>query len=164
MPPDIRLPAAAVEALRQGRTIDAVRILRQATGLGLKDAHDHVEQYRRQHAYAGAASMADVDEDAPAPEGSFVFPPEAANAIARRDFREAIAHVRRANPGLDLRTAKAAIDDLRGARPGVKAAMPKAQRIPTVVEGDRGGQGGLLVFVFLALALGAWWLFSGAGS
>lgn len=161
MPSNVRLPAAALEALQQGRTIDAVRILRQASGLGLKDAHDLVERHRRQAA-ATLDSMADGEEDAP-PSGAFVFPPEAANAIARGDIMQAIGHVRRANPGLDLKTARAAIDDLRGARPGTKAAMPKAQRIPTVVEGDRGDHGWLLVFVFLALALGVYWLFSGAG-
>lgn len=161
MPSNIRLPAAALEALQQGRTIDAVRLLRQASGLGLKDAHDLVEQHRRQ-ATVTLDSLADVEDHAPPPDGAFIFPPEAANAIARGDIMQAIGHVRRANPGLDLKTAKAAIDDLRGARPGTKAAMPKAQRIPTVVEGDRGGHGWLLVFVFLALALGVYWLFSGA--
>lgn len=162
MPASIRLPAAALEALQQGRTLDAVRILRQTSGLGLKEAHDLVERHRRQVA-ATPASMADVDEDTPPPEGGFVFPPEAANAIARGDVVQAIGHLRRANPAFDLKTARAAIDDLRGARPGTKAAMPKAQRIPTVVEGDRGGHGWLLVFVFLALVLGVWWVFSGAG-
>lgn len=163
MPASVRLPAAALEALQQGRTLDAVRILRQASGLGLKEAHDLVERHRRDAAASAQAALGDVDEDAAPPEGGFVFPPEAANAIARGDVVQAIGHLRRANPAFDLKTARAAIDDLRGARPGTKAAMPKAQRIPTVVEGDRGGHGWLLVFVFLALALGVWWVFSGAG-
>lgn len=164
MPSNIRLPAAAVEAVRQGRTIDAVRIVRQVSGLGLKEAHDLVERHRREAPGSAQTAMADIEEHVPPPHGGFVFPPEAANAIARGDVIQAIAHVRRANPGLDLRTARAAIDDLRGARPGTKAAMPKAQRIPTVVEGDRGHHGWLLVLIFIALALGAWWLFSAGGA
>lgn len=157
MPNTIRLPAAAVEALRQGRTLEAVKIVRETLGLSLKDAHESVQRHRQQAAVSAQGALADVEDDAPPPAGGFVFPPEAANAIARGNLIEAIAQVRRANPGLDLRSAKAAVDDLRGARPGVKAAMPKAQRIPTVVEGDSGGHRWLLVIVVIVVVLGAMW-------
>ena len=41
------LPPAAVEALRKGRTIDAIRILRQERALDLRDAKQAVDQYVR---------------------------------------------------------------------------------------------------------------------
>ena len=37
------LPAEALHALRQGRTIDAVRIVRETGGIGLKDAAERVD-------------------------------------------------------------------------------------------------------------------------
>lgn len=158
------LPAAAVDALRRGRTIEAVKIVRESSGLALKEAHELVQRHVQQMARQASDVAEQVDAaDRPAKVGGFVFPPEAANAIARGDVIDAIAQVRRANPGFDLRTAKAAIDDLRGARPNVTSGMPKAQRIPTVVEGDRGNHW-LLVIVLIALVLGAAWLtFSPAG-
>jgi len=39
------LSPLAIEALRQGRTIEAIKIVRQDTGLGLKDAKDLVDRH-----------------------------------------------------------------------------------------------------------------------
>ncbi len=39
------LPEASVQALWEGRKVDAVRHLREAQDLGLKDAHDGVKKY-----------------------------------------------------------------------------------------------------------------------
>ena len=50
------LPAAAIAALKQGRIIEAVREVRQATGLGLKEAKDRVDQYLAQHANVASAT------------------------------------------------------------------------------------------------------------
>lgn len=41
------LPPAAVEALRKGKTIEAIKILRQEHGLELRDAKQAVDQYVR---------------------------------------------------------------------------------------------------------------------
>lgn len=41
-PPD-RLPAGVMAALQKGRKIEAIKLLRQQTGLGLKEAKDIVE-------------------------------------------------------------------------------------------------------------------------
>lgn len=40
-------PPAAVEALRRGNKIEAIRLVRQHTGLGLKEAKDAVEAHER---------------------------------------------------------------------------------------------------------------------
>jgi hypothetical protein len=37
------LPPAAAEALRRGNKIDAIKAVRQATGMGLKESKDYVE-------------------------------------------------------------------------------------------------------------------------
>jgi hypothetical protein len=39
------LPTAAITALQQGRKIEAITIVRQSSGLQLKDAKDRVERY-----------------------------------------------------------------------------------------------------------------------
>jgi hypothetical protein len=39
------LPAAAIEALTKGRKIEAIKIVRQETRLGLKEAKDAVDAY-----------------------------------------------------------------------------------------------------------------------
>ncbi len=41
------LPPAAVEALREGKTIEAIKLLRQERGLDLRDAKQAVDRYVR---------------------------------------------------------------------------------------------------------------------
>ena len=47
MTPSQALPAGAIDALRRGDTIEAIRLLRASTGLGLKEAKDLVDAFRR---------------------------------------------------------------------------------------------------------------------
>ncbi|MEO8102498.1 MAG: ribosomal protein L7/L12 [Betaproteobacteria bacterium] len=42
------LPPAVMHALRQGRKIDAIKLLREHTGLGLKEAKDAIDAAARQ--------------------------------------------------------------------------------------------------------------------
>ena len=41
------LPARAIDALRRGNTIEAIRLLRDSTGLGLNEAKNLVDAFRR---------------------------------------------------------------------------------------------------------------------
>lgn len=43
------LPLAALQALQQGRMIEAIKIVRTERNLGLKQAKEQVEQYMQQH-------------------------------------------------------------------------------------------------------------------
>lgn len=43
------LPPAALQALQQGRMIEAIKIVRTERNLGLKQAKEQVEQYMQQH-------------------------------------------------------------------------------------------------------------------
>lgn len=45
MNPSAPLPQAALSALQQGRKIEAIKLVREAEGLGLKEAKDRVEAY-----------------------------------------------------------------------------------------------------------------------
>lgn len=43
--PQAPLPQAALSALQQGRKIEAIKLVREVEGLGLKEAKDRVEAY-----------------------------------------------------------------------------------------------------------------------
>jgi hypothetical protein len=45
----IAIPPEAVAALEQGNKIEAIKIVRMASGTGLKESKDAVEQYLHQH-------------------------------------------------------------------------------------------------------------------
>ncbi|MCL5769151.1 MULTISPECIES: ribosomal protein L7/L12 [unclassified Acinetobacter] len=46
---NIEMPREALEALRSGQLIDAIKITREKTGLGLKESKDLVERYLKEH-------------------------------------------------------------------------------------------------------------------
>ena len=46
---NIEIPHEALDALRAGRLIDAIKITREKTGLGLKESKDLVERYLKEH-------------------------------------------------------------------------------------------------------------------
>ena len=156
-PNTIQLPPQAAAAFARGDVIGAVKHVRQATGLGLKEAHDLVQAHAK-------AQPPEVDGRQ---AGAFVFPPAASAAIARGEFMAAIALVREANPRLDLKTAKEAIDQVRrgaapveGAlKPGVRPNQPP--RVPTVVAGDRGSRGWLTIMLIVVFGAVLYWLFDG---
>ncbi|WP_158290222.1 ribosomal protein L7/L12 [Ramlibacter sp. WS9] len=47
--PTAFLPAPALDALARGQTIEAIRLVREQTGLGLKEAKDAVDAYESSH-------------------------------------------------------------------------------------------------------------------
>jgi hypothetical protein len=46
---NIEIPHEALDALRAGQLIDAIKITREKTGLGLKESKNLVEQYLKEH-------------------------------------------------------------------------------------------------------------------
>jgi hypothetical protein len=51
-PTDLDLPGPAVATLRRGNKIEAIKIVRAESGLGLKEAKDVVDAYERIHSAA----------------------------------------------------------------------------------------------------------------
>lgn len=49
MNPNPVIPNEALQALRSGQLIDAIKITREKTGLGLKESKDLVDQYLKEH-------------------------------------------------------------------------------------------------------------------
>lgn len=44
-----RIPPEALNVLREGQLIDAIKITREQTGLGLKESKDLIDQYLQEH-------------------------------------------------------------------------------------------------------------------
>ncbi|GAA4860107.1 ribosomal protein L7/L12 [Luteimonas vadosa] len=101
-------------------------------------------------------------------EKGIAFPPEAAAALESGNLIAAIKLVREANPGLGLKEAKEAVEGIprfrskTGADAVRDAASNDGARVPTVVEGDRGGLRWLVLLALVATAAAGWWWFSGA--
>ncbi len=49
-----------IDALQRGSKIEAIRLMREQTGLGLKEAKDAVDAYRSSHPDAGELSPGQV--------------------------------------------------------------------------------------------------------
>jgi len=130
------LPEAALAALREGHTIEAIRIVREVRGIGLKDAKDAVDAaiaadpaLKAAMPSGGIVSLVrslfggkETPRTAPPPAPKFggmadpgaappaeALPPEVLAAIQRRDPITAIKLLREAR-GIGLREAKDLVD------------------------------------------------------
>jgi len=125
-----RLPDNVLEAVQSGNVIEAIKRLREATGLGLKEAKDIIDAQLR----------ADTHSTVPAPSGASL-PPDVLASLLRGDKLEAIKLLRK-QTGLGLKEAKDAVD----------AAEPAVVGRPYVPTDERSRAGGK-VWWFVALAL-----------
>lgn len=123
-----QLPPEVLEALRQGRTVDAIKLLRGTT-LGLRDAMQILDAYKRGTAAQGATRVT---------VGS--VPPEVKEALEHGNKIEAIKRLRAAS-GVGLKQAKDAVEtahqplktgpaDLKGYSPG---EVPRTQNFAWIV-------------------------------
>lgn len=124
------LPAAAEEALAAGRVIEAIKIVRAESGVGLAEARQRVAAAQR-HA---AAPHGRVD---------VALPPAAIAALERGKVIEAVKAVRAAR-GEGLKAAKAEVDRYRAAHPET--------RHPVHMNESHGGRT-LLIGVLIAAAV-----------
>jgi len=157
-----RLPADAIDALARGETIEAIKRVRAATGLGLKEAKDLVDAYR--HPGGGATGQASAVSPSTATGalndngGELIVPSAAATALQHGNIIEAIKLIREANR-LGLKEAKAAVEHLHATSRTSSSRHPHPHRTPTVMQGDR-GLGGWMVLAAVVVAAFAWWLLS----
>jgi len=152
----VHIPPAVHAALQRGEVIEAIRLLRDGTGLGLSDAKDAVQALQR---LGGGITSMEIErggQRADAAGGRHAhelrLPPEIAAALSQGNVIEAIKRLRALQP-MSLRDAKALVDRHRKSVP---------QRVPTVAPGD--SDGGLWWLGLLALAaIAAWVWWSGRG-
>jgi ribosomal protein L7/L12 len=130
-----KLPPDVLQALGRGQPIEAIRLLREATGLGLKDAKDAIDAHLR-----GESVML------PSAETADATPPDVLEALQRGNKIEAVRRMR-AHTGLDLKASKQRVDVLQ-AQLGLQALSPGE------VRRGRGWWWVALAIVVLA----GWWL------
>lgn len=143
--PTDSLPAEVRTALEQGDTIEAIKRLRAVRGVGLKEAKDAIDRYRRgEPVFLGEPAVR-----APSPESP--LPREVEEAMRQGRKVEAI-RLLRVRTGLGLSEAKAAVERIPSA-PVTEDGSP----LTTPREGL--GAAGLIWAVALAaVGLLAYWL------
>ena len=127
------LPVAARAALEQGRSIEAIKILRAQTGLGLSEARTRIEVAQRRMLANRAPS-----------DGS--LPPAAIAALQRGRVIEAVKAVR-AVRGEGLKAAKAEVDRYRATHPEMRHPLQNNE--------SHGGRT-LLIGALIAAAVWFW--------
>lgn len=153
----IHIPIAVHAALQRGEVIEAIRLLREGTGLGLREARDAVEALQR---IGGGITSMEIEPGAhgAGAHGSqhaheLRLPPEVVKALSQGNVIEAIKRLRALQP-MALRDAKALVERHRQAT--------KPRHTPTVAPGDSGG--GLWMWIVLALiAIAGWMWWGGQG-
>ena len=113
-----QLPPDVLKALESGRTIDAIKRLRKATGLGLAEAKAMIDAHTRSQpppvpSLGGSRAVN-------APDGGRVLPEAVLEALQRGD-KIAAARLLRERLGLSLNAAKKRIESAgatgRGSKP-----------------------------------------------
>jgi ribosomal protein L7/L12 len=99
------IPREAQEAANRGDVIGAIKVLREAKGLGLKEAKEAVEAYAR-GVRSGSSAGGEI-------------PLSAIASLHQGDFIEAIRHTREAT-GLGLKEAKEAVEGHLARHPSVE--------------------------------------------
>jgi len=121
------LPHSVLEALRAGNKLEAIKRLRNLTGLGLKEAKDRID------AHAGGAPLPATEIQGlvtRAPETSFAHFDKAIAALKGGNKIEAIRILRMAME-VGLAEAKAMVEKMEKEMPAGKAAHPHARARPT---------------------------------
>ena len=138
------LPAEAIEALSRGQVVEAVKIVRDKTGLGLKESKDMVDGYRDGNAPLRDEAMRARLEDVARKHG-FKVPEEAMTAMESGDLKTALEKLRQAKD-----------TNLKMAPTGLQAGQ--AARTSTTVsrETSRNGWIWTLLFIAAVVVAGVW--------
>ncbi|AVQ80027.1 MULTISPECIES: hypothetical protein [Variovorax] len=152
------LPPDAIAALRRGRLIEAIKIVRDSTGMDLRSAKDAVERYA---AWMGDPGRASPDVSAQ-DRGFASMPSTALTALAQGNKVEAVRLTRDAT-GLSLAAAKRLVENHENPPVGAFGHLAsEIPRRPVVDEPGRvpaGSYSWLPVTVIVLAMLLVWALF-----
>ena len=166
-----KLPPEAVAALQRGSLIEAIKIVRDKTGLDLKSAKEAVERHANRPEGRQDWQEGDWGRGEPEPtagmqgNGPAAVPAAALAALARGNKVEAVRLTREAT-GLGLAASKQLVDNHEN--PAVGDFGHVSPRLPTnpMAEPGRVAGGGnkwvpiVLVLLLVALA----WIYFGKGA
>jgi len=142
-PPTDPLPDNVLAALQRGNIIEAIKLLRESTGLGLKDAKDRIDEH-----LSGRTT----------PSATIISPgslPPAVLALHQGNTIAAIRLLRQAT-GLGLKEARDAIDSFQSGNRTEPGRLSPG-------EVPKSGIGIWLVVALAALALLAYYFFGRSG-
>jgi ribosomal protein L7/L12 len=111
------IPEAAIAALSAGNKVEAIKILREATGLGLKEAKDAVERYE--------AGETPSQPQASRPLERGAFPLAAVSALQNGKLIDAIRIVRETR-GIGLKDAKQEVERYLESEPLIRSRFRAA--------------------------------------
>lgn len=129
-----QLPANVRAALERGSAIEAIRLLRESQGVGLKEAKEMIDRHQ---------SGVTVSISASAQQAA--LPPEVIAALQQGQKIEAIRLLREST-GLGLKDAKDAVESAR-------IPEPLATRAPGAVAPSGGGMGWVAVVIAVAAVI-----------
>lgn len=143
------LPAQVRSALARNDTIEAIKLLREATGLGLKEAKDRIDAER-----AGPETLSLDTETPDTLIDTGALPPEVLDSVRRGNKLEAI-HRLRIRTDMDLAMAKSLVE----AAMAQMASQREAEAAPSPGQVQAApasrlwwiGAAGLLVMAWLVL-------------
>ncbi|RZI77610.1 MAG: hypothetical protein EOP80_04275 [Variovorax sp.] len=170
-----QLPPEAIAALERGNLIEAIKIVRERTGMDLKSSKEAVERHANGGAGAAGAPSTwqegDWGRDATGAgtggmhgNGPAAVPAAALAALARGQKVEAVRLTREAT-GLGLAEAKQLVEAHQNPAFGDFGHLPSSVPSDPMAEPGRVSGGGLTwlpVVIVLLLAAFAWWYFRGA--
>ncbi|MDB5806687.1 MAG: hypothetical protein JWN73_4009 [Betaproteobacteria bacterium] len=151
MAPGNPLPQQVLDALHRGEMIKATKLLRTATGLGLKEAKDILDAYERGRVVEVPPPRAAAPAFGAAAQAASAKTEDVVAALRRGSKLGAIALMRQ-QTGLGLREAKEAVDALEQ-RSGIMPNGLSPGEVP------RAGAGTWMVVLILIAAAGAWYFF-----
>jgi ribosomal protein L7/L12 len=106
------IPQEAKALADRGEFVEAIKVMRERTGLGLKDAKDTIDAYRRNPQFFRSDEPEEPLEqtELPAEPVEVSVPPAAVVELQRGRLIDAIKATREANPGLGLKDAKETVE------------------------------------------------------
>jgi DNA-binding transcriptional MerR regulator len=140
------------DALQRGRVLEAIKLMRAASGLGLAEVKQALEDYQRGKLPSGSASASTSASPSAFPQAlaGAPLPPGVLEALQRGNKIEAIRRLRE-QTGLGLKESKDAVDAYRLLHPEAGDLSPGQVR---------SSEGSLWWAVALALVcLLGYWLF-----
>ncbi|MNK67656.1 50S ribosomal protein L7/L12 [compost metagenome] len=166
-----QLPPEAIAALERGNLIEAIKIVRERTGMDLKSSKEAVERYANSGAPAdwqegdwGRGEAAAETGSGMQGNGPAAVPAAALAALARGQKVEAVRLTREAT-GLGLAEAKQLVEAHQNPAAGDFGHLPSSAAVNPMAEPGRVTGGGfkwLPVIVVLLIAAAAWSYFKGA--
>ena len=140
------LSEKVIDALKRGKTIEAIKLLRASSGLGLAEAKHLLEEYVR--------SKSSPASPAATSASPVVAPPSVTDALRRGNKIEAIKLMRE-HTGLGMKDAKDAVDALEATVSGTLSTLSPG-------EVPRSGGKFMWVIILVAIAVAGYFLLGNA--